>query len=106
MKLLTLLFFFISVPALAKCKVYGISDSPQKLNCSLGEVNISITCKKNTYYLNGEKVSLAFHMEVEEGATPLVFKTQTGKTLTVLPEDIILAEYENGKEYYQGTCTK
>jgi len=56
--------------------------------------------------MNGEKVNLAFHMDVEEGATPLVFKTNSGKTLTVLPEQEILAEYDDGKAYFQGTCKK
>lgn len=106
MKLLTLLLLLFSVPVLAKCKVYGISDSPQRLKCLLGEVKMDLTCKRNQYYLNKEKVILAFHLDVEEGATPLVFKTNSGGTLIVLPENQILAEYEDGKEYLQGTCTK
>lgn len=106
MKILVIFSLFISLPAFAKCKVYGISDSPQRLSCDLGELNVSLTCKSRTYYMNGEKVNLAFHMDVEEGATPLVFKTNSGKTLTVLPEQEILAEYDDGKAYFQGTCKK
>ncbi|MFA7612881.1 MAG: hypothetical protein WCY48_01505 [Candidatus Caldatribacteriota bacterium] len=104
--ILSLVISTFSLPAFSQCKVYGISDSPQRLNCTLGQLKINLTCKKNSYFLNREKVSLAFHMEVEEGATPLVFKTTSGKTLIVLPEDNILAEYEDGKEYHQGSCTK
>lgn len=102
-----ILFFIIStfsLPVFSKCKVYGISDSPQKLSCVLGKRTIDLTCKRRTYYIDTEKVSLAFHMEVEEGATPLVFKTNSGKTLIVVPENQILAEYEDGDDYFQGTC--
>lgn len=106
MKFLTLLLLISSLPAWAKCKVYGISDSPQKLSCDFESIKVRLSCKWRNYYLNGEKVNLAFHMDVEEGATPLVFKTNSGKTLTVLPEDTILAEFDNGKAYYQGSCTR
>lgn len=104
MKYLLALSLFISLPVLAKCKVYGISDSPQRLNCTFPEMKVRLSCKWNTYYLNNEKVNLAFHMEVEEGATPLVFKTKSGATLTVLPEDVILAEYNKGDIFTEGTC--
>lgn len=106
MKYLMALMFLFSAQVFAECKVYGISDSPQKLHCDLGTKKIDLTCKNKDYYLNSEKVILAFHMEVEEGATPLVFKTNSGKTLTVVPEDVILAEYQDAKEYLQGSCTK
>lgn len=106
MKVLILLSLILSIPAFAKCKVYGISDSPQQLNCELGDLKLKLSCNFNTYYINKDKVNLAFHMDVEEGATPLVFKTKTGKTLIILPEDEILAEYDDGKAYFEGTCTK
>lgn len=104
MKYLLALSLLISLPALAKCKVYGISDSPQKLNCSFPEMSVKLSCKWNNYYLNQEKVNLAFHLEVEEGANPLVFKTKSGATLTVLAEKVILAEYNKGSVYTQGSC--
>lgn len=107
MKILILsLFLLSSFGAFAKCKVYGISDSPQKLTCQFPEMEVRLSCRWNTYYLNSEKVNLAFHMEVEEGAVPLVFKTKSGVTLTVLPEDQILAEYTDGKVWAEGTCRR
>lgn len=107
MKILILSFLFLfSFGSWAKCKVYGISDSPQKLTCKFPELEVRLTCKLNTYYLNSQKVNLAFHMEVEEGAVPLVFKTNTGVTLTVLPEAQILAEYNDGKVQMEGTCRR
>lgn len=95
-----------SLSALAKpCKVYGISDGPQSLGCQFGEEVVQLTCQKGSYYLNAVKVDMAFHLETEEGPSPLVFKNDE-QTLTVILENdgSYLAELERGQEYLSGTC--
>lgn len=109
MKFLLLIssFLFLS-PAFAKdCEVGGISDSPQKLHCVFPETTIELTCRRGTYYLNSSKVSVAYHLEVEEGSNPLVFKT-TDMNLTVVMElpNQYSAELVKGKTQELGSCGK
>jgi hypothetical protein len=85
------------------CKVYGISDGPQALKCSFEEKEVELHCSKGSYYLNKTKVSMAFHMEVETGAVPLVFKA-ANLTLTVMMGKTITAELEEGKTSAMGIC--
>jgi hypothetical protein len=74
------LFLFLTIltgqlSAATLCEVYGISDSPQSLSCSFGGDETPLTCQNGTYLLSGVVVEAAYHLEVEEGPTPLVFKT-------------------------------
>lgn len=95
----------ISAPAFAAklCKVYGISDSPQTLHCSFPEREIHLSCDDGKYFLNTSPVSTAFHMEVETGTVPLVFKT-SGMIMTVIMDNPIQAQLAKGKAEVQGTC--
>ena len=61
----------------AACEVGGITDSPQQLNCMLGSKNLNLSCRENIYFLGEEKVLFSWHEEVEEGSSPLLFKTAT-----------------------------
>lgn len=61
------------------CEVYGISDSPQALTCTFQNEKINLTCENGKYILGDETVEAAFHLEVEDGPTPLVFRTRTGE---------------------------
>jgi hypothetical protein len=106
MKFFGLLYLMISLPGMAApCKVYGISDGPQKLDCTFEKNNQShLTCANGLYLLDGVEVSEAFHLEVEQGSSPLVFKS-TKKNLTVVKEKInYSAELEKNDETFSGTC--
>lgn len=100
-----LLVSLMPVAFAADCKVYGISDSPQKLNCTFKKLNLGLTCKEGQYYLNTSRVSVAFHMEVEDGPVPLVFRAPDME-LTVLintPANID-AELVKSGTTITGTC--
>ncbi len=87
------------------CEVYGISDSPQKLDCRFDKVTVNLRCVKGTYQLNGARVANAFHMDVEEGPSPLVFEAGPSK-LTVLMHSPshIEAEWQDGSAALTGRC--
>lgn len=104
--LITLFILAFSQTSFAQlCEVYGISDSPQQLDCSFENQKISLRCDEGTYRLNGSPVKVAFHMEVEEGPVPLVFKTEES-TLTVLinSKNDIAAEFAQKSESFLGKC--
>ncbi len=77
---------FLSFNAYAAnlCEVYGISDSPQALECTFQREKIGLSCSNGTYILDNESVEMAYHLEVEEGPTPLVFRTKTGELTVTL----------------------
>lgn len=107
MKLLsTLILVCLMTPALARdCKVYGISDSPQKLTCQFGAETIRLSCQKGTYFLNQSKVNLAFHMEVEDGAVPLIFRASDLELTVIMQSKIdIQAELVRGRLIRNGQC--
>jgi len=93
-------------PALARdCKVYGISDSPQKITCQFGTETIHLSCKQGTYFLNQSKVNVAFHMEVEDGAVPLVFRASNLELTVVMQSKVdIQAELVRGRLSRNGQC--
>lgn len=101
-----ILFVFLSSSAFAQaCKVYGISDGPQKLSCSFKNLDIRLHCLKGRYYLNNSLVSDAFHMDVEEGASPLVFKTPSMQlTVIINSKKNIEGELEMSGMSYFGRC--
>ena len=87
LKVFGLIFLFLSLKSWARpCKVYGISDSPQNLSCTIPKMGtFKLACIKGKYQLNGTAVEMAFHMDVEEGSSPMVFKTKN-LSLTVVEE--------------------
>lgn len=107
MRLLSLvLFFFLTSEAYAQaCEVYGISDSPQTLDCAFKRFGVKLRCKSGTYYLNESKVETAFHMEVEEGPVPLVFKANDMQLTILIQSKIdIEAELEQKGKTFMGSC--
>lgn len=107
MKLIFTIFLvsLMSKASATECKVYGISDSPQKLNCTFKKLNLALTCKDGHYYLNTSRVSVAFHMEVEEGAVPLVFRAPDMElTVMINTPTIIDAELTKSGTAITGTC--
>lgn len=101
------LMFLFNCFGQTKCKVYGISDSPQKIDCKFGTKKLNLSCDKSKYYLNGIPVIVAFHLEVQEGPSPLVFKTEH-MTLTVTFQGQIdrKSELETKDGIIFGTCSK
>lgn len=102
--LLSLISFSFSSWA-RPCVVYGITDSPQKLDCQLEKVTVNLRCVNGNYQLNGSHVANAFHMEVEEGAVPLVFEASKSKlTVLIHSPSNIEAEWEEGSVNLTGRC--
>ncbi len=106
MKSVILLLLFSShVWAAPLCEVYGISDSPQSLNCSFIRQPLSLTCDKGIYFINGEKVDIAFHMEVEDGPVPLVFRTSKSELTVVMQTGSLhKATLLRGRKSVRGQC--
>lgn len=95
------------VLALAECQVYGISDSPQSLNCSFQNKKIELRCLKDEYFINQKLVKAAYHYEVESGPTPLVFDTENENlVVTIHSRRSIEAELSvGGRRPLQGRCS-
>lgn len=107
MKMLFLIstFLLLSSAFAKECEVYGISDSPQKLSCTFPGHTLDLTCRNGEYFLNSTKVTMAYHLEVEDGPTPLVFKTKDSElTVVIQPKADILAEYVRNRTHISGTC--
>jgi uncharacterized beta-barrel protein YwiB (DUF1934 family) len=108
MKKLLVLPFLVTIMSTAfarDCKVYGISDSPQKLTCKINNSIMNLRCIDGDYFLNASKVSVAYHMEVEEGAVPLVFKASDMQLTVVMESKVdIQAELLKGRKTFTGTC--
>lgn len=94
-----------SVASAAPCEVYGISDSPQKLDCTFDKISVGLRCQNGTYFLDSSKVKTAFHYEVEEGPTPLVFKASDVQlTVTMYSKKNIHAELDREGKNFIGKC--
>lgn len=108
MKLIALIILLsLNTEAFArKCEVYGISDSPQKLNCTFPGRKISLSCKDGEYFLNSESVKIAYHYEVEYGPVPLVFESQSMKLIVEIQSkaDIVGELERRGQRSLTGTC--
>lgn len=105
MKFIYLASLFLSVNLFAStCKVSGISRSPQKLICKIHGEEIALHCENGTYYLNDSAVKTTYHLEVERGSNPLVFKI-SDKILTITQEkDKFTAELAQEGELLSGLC--
>jgi hypothetical protein len=104
-----ILFTLILIPLTRahahNCEVYGISDSPQSLTCSFKHLDVALRCKDGVYFLNNSKVSMAYHLEVEDGPTPLVFRAPDMKlTATMNSKTKIAAEVVSNGKTFNGSC--
>lgn len=106
MKFFIISFFLTSQVFGARlCEVYGISDSPQALDCSFSSEKLDLRCRNGIYFLGNEAVDGAYHMEVEEGPTPLAFRTKTGEMIVVLEgESTHPATLARGRKKIKGNC--
>lgn len=101
-----LVFLTVGAAHAQKCEVFGISDSPQKLDCSLEGIQIDLRCNHGKYFLNSIPVKAAYHYEVEYGSVPLVFEASEMKLIVVIePKADIMADLERkGRKTITGTC--
>jgi hypothetical protein len=96
------------------CKVDGISDSPQKMNCYIQEnfhTNVlNLTCRNGTYRIkwNDEvfKVDKAYHEDVERGSSPVLFKTRRLSLKTISYQIFSSAKLTVNGKTYSGLCFK
>lgn len=97
---------FLMTAAFARdCEVFGISNGPQKLHCTFKTFHLALRCKGGTYYLNSSKVTSAYHLEVEYGAVPLVFKARDMKLTVVMDKVGAQAELlRTGRSGIIGSC--
>jgi len=65
---------------------------------------MKLSCVQGKYYLNQSPVIEAFHMDVEEGTVPLVFKAKE-LTLTVMMDSPITADLTTKNSELSGLCT-
>jgi hypothetical protein len=81
--LISSLVFLMPQSFARPCEVYGISDSPQKLDCTFRGTSLALRCYNGVYKLNSTPIKIAYHEDVESGPVPLIFKADDMK-LTVL----------------------
>jgi hypothetical protein len=100
------LLSFVGFVHARDCEVYGISDSPQSLHCSFDKLDIVLSCDREngTYYLNSSPVKVAYHLEVEHGPVPLVFKSGEMELVVVMKKKGARAELETQGQIHAGTC--
>lgn len=108
-----LLFVLFSFNALSsECSVYGISDSPQKMNCYIHQLSefkpLNLVCKDGVYNILWKdkryEVEQAFHEEVETGSSPLVFQAGSLTLKTVSLHIYAQAKLLLNKRSYAGIC--
>lgn len=104
---LTILVSLLTSAAFGRdCEVFGISDSPQKLDCSFDGNQVNLRCKSGNYYLNSVPVTAAYHYDVEYGSVPLVFETSETKLIVVIEPkaDIVAGLERKGRRTVTGIC--
>jgi hypothetical protein len=107
MKLLFIFFlnFVVSHSFATNCKVFGISDSPQKLKCRFKTFDLNLSCHRGHYFVNNDRVVRAYHLDVEDGAVPLVFDTSHSKLTIMMNSKVdIKALLKMKNRIYSGTC--
>lgn len=88
-------FLLLPVHAIAlDCRLDGISDSPQEMNCYIHENRLvellDLKCLDGNYFLRWKNkyhpVDVAYHEEVDSGSSPLVFRSgRLSLTSTLFP---------------------
>lgn len=110
-----LLASFLLIPAISwsmGCEVDGISDSPQSMSCYIhnGKLigKLDLSCEDAKYHLKwkGKKreVTTAYHEDVEQGSSPLVFMADEMSLTTVSYKVYSTAELVIGEKTYSGLC--
>jgi len=106
-------FVFLSFNAFsAECNVYGISDSPQRINCYIHQnaelEPLSLFCKNGVYNIVWKnaryKVEQAYHEEVERGSTPLIFQTASLSLKTISLHIYGQAKLSTKNGSFDGIC--
>jgi hypothetical protein len=94
------------------CEVDGISDSPQSMSCYIhnGKLigKLDLSCDDEKYHLKWKEkkveVNTAYHEDVEEGSSPLVFLAEQMTLRTVSYKVYSTAELIIGEKTYSGLC--
>ncbi len=95
----------LAKPLARPCVVFGISDGPQKLTCLFKALEVRLSCQEGTYFINQDRVASAYHLEVESGPAPLVFKAPGLELVVHLHSKTdIQAELEQGGRVLKGDC--
>lgn len=95
-----------------ECRVDGISESPQEMNCYIHDKRLievmDLKCLNGNYLLRWKNksfpIEVAFHEEVESGSTPLVFKSGSLLLTTTLFSLYSKADLLVDKKKYDGLC--
>ena len=100
------IFFSLSFSLFAReCAVYGISDSPQSLECAFGSKKLSLRCSDGVYYVGSSRVVTSYHFDVVRGPIPLVFKTASSKLIVHMwPKGDLKAEFFSKGQHHRGSC--
>ncbi len=94
------------------CEVDGISDSPQSMNCYIhnGKLmgKLDLRCKDTKYKMEWKgktvEVTNAYHEDVEQGSSPLVFIADEMALTTISYKVYSMAELVIGEKTYKGLC--
>jgi hypothetical protein len=94
------------------CRVDGITDSPQKINCYLhvGMLikTLDVECREGNYQIVWEHkvydVNQAYHEEVERGSNPLVFQADRLSLTTKSYQIYSRADLKIDGDHYDGLC--
>ena len=110
-------YFFVCflLPAYAfglDCRVDGISDSPQEMNCYIHDNRLvellNLKCLEGNYHLLWKNkffpVDVAYHEEVESGSSPLVFRSGSLSLTTTSFPLFSKADLSIDDKKYDGLC--
>lgn len=94
------------------CKVDGISDSPQKINCYIhvgSQIKtLDVECREGNYQISWDEkiydVDQAYHEEVPKGANPLVFQAHRLSLTTTSYQIYSRADLKIDEDRYDGLC--
>lgn len=73
----------------------------------MGSEEVKLTCDSTngSYFINGAPVEVAYHEEVEDGPTPLIFKAgETSLRIMIYSSDSISGEFVENSKSISGRC--
>ncbi len=112
MKNFCLFLLFSTYVFASDCRVDGISDSPQEMNCYIHDNRLvellNLKCLEGNYHLLWKNkffpVDVAYHEEVVSGASPLVFRSGSLSLTTTSFPLFSQADLSIDDKEYDGLC--
>ena len=112
MKYISTFFLFPAYAIALDCRVDGISDSPQEMNCYIHENRVvellNLKCLDGNYHLLWKNkffpVDVAYHEEVESGSNPLIFRSGNLTLTTTSYPMFSKADLLVDDKKYDGLC--